>query len=265
MFLNDYVSINGKKISYYEGGFGKTTIVFLSGFGTPLAMADMYELATILSVKCRCIIIDRYGYGKSDVVDTDRNLANIFDEIKQIFKALDIDPKNTILLGHSIASFYSMYINKSLKLKGLVLIDSQEITSFKLFLTKFVYNIYFGLSKTFIKKLFDDSTDKMFERNIPSKLKVEGKSIQRNKIPNESIKSELKCFCKELKKFERTLDKDSLDKALLVCRNQTVGYNNSIKDRFKEAKILNVGKAEHYIHYSHFYIITKEILNYFKI
>lgn len=265
MFLNDYVYINNKKISYYESGFGKTTIVFLSGFGTPFAMADMYELATLLQAKCRCVIIDRFGYGNSDVVDTDRNLINISNEIKQIFKALDINPKNVILVGHSIASFYAMYINKELKLKGLVLIDSQKITNFKLFLTKFVYNIYFSLSKTFVKKLFDGSTDKMFERSIPSKLKVDGKQMQREKIPNESIKSELKCFCDELKYFENNLQENSLSKAILVCRNETVKYNESIKNKFKEAKILNVGKAEHYIHYSHFYLITKEILSFFKI
>lgn len=265
MFLNDYVYIDGKKISYYESGFGKTTIVFLSGFGTPFAMADMYELSTILQTKCRCIIIDRFGYGNSDIVDNSRDLDNIESEMSYVFKALDIKPQNTILVGHSVAAFYAMHINKKLKLKGLVLIDLQKITKFKLALTKIAYNTYFVLSNTYIKKLFDSSTDKMFERSIPNKLKIDGKEIQRNKIPNICIKNELKSICNELYSFEDNIKQSDLSKALLVCRNETLNYNKMIASKFKETKVLNVGKSEHYIHYTYFFEIAKEIFDYFKI
>ena len=265
MFLKDYLNINGNRLNYYESGYGKTTIVFLSGFGTPFAIADMYELATLLQVKCRCVIIDRFGYGNSDIVNTERNLENICKEIKQVFKLLNIDPKKTILLGHSSANFYSMYINKDLKLKGLILIDLEKLTNVKLLFTKFIYSIYFLLTKTFMKKIFDNCVNKMFERSIPNEYKLEGKSIQKNKIPNKCIKDEMKWYCNELKNFENRIEKDSLSKALLVCRKNTFKYNVNIKDRFKEVKILNVGKAEHYIHYSHFYMIVKETLRYFEI
>ena len=228
-------------------------------------MADMYELSTILQTKCRCVIIDRFGYGNSDIVDTKRNLDTIEKEINYIFKSLDINPKNTILVGHSVASFYAMHINKRLKLKGLVLIDLQKITKLKLFITKIVYNIYFGLSNTFVKKIFDSSTDKMFERSIPNKLKIDGKDIQRNKIPNICIKNELKSICQELYNFEENIHEKALSKSLLVCRSETVNYNNMIVSKFKEAKVLNIGKSEHYIHYDFFFEITKEIFNYFEI
>ena len=266
MFVKNKININGKYMSYYEAGYGEKTVVFLSGFGTPLGIADMYEMASKLSLSLRVIVLDRFGYGDSDIINNTRNIHNITEEIKYVFNILNIKSENTLIVAHSASCFYALALNKEVPLLGTVLIDMQEESKFKLKITELLYNIYFLLSKTKFKKLFDKSVSKMFYRNIPDEIKYEAIYVQKNKIPNEDIKNELKNIVKELDSFNKYLNsvkEGTFDTSILICRNSTLKYNESIQNKFKNSYILNVGESEHYIHYIYYDLIVDKILQIF--
>ena len=84
----------------------------------------------------RCIIIERFGYGESSIVNLKRDLEQISLEIEVVLKNLKIND-NVIKIGHSLGSFISLEFAKRYKnyVKVLLLIDSYPI--------KYSYEKYF--------------------------------------------------------------------------------------------------------------------------
>ena len=81
--LGQLIDINGNNISIYVDGSGSKTLVFLSGSGTCSPILDFKSLYSLLSDEYRIVVVEKFGYGYSDVVDEDRNIQTILSEIKQ--------------------------------------------------------------------------------------------------------------------------------------------------------------------------------------
>lgn len=267
MLERKFININGNNMSYFESGTGNTTIIFSSGFSTPLTLADMYEIFERLSISARCICLDRFGYGFSDVIISDRSVYDITDEIILFCKKLNINTEDVIYVGHSISTFYGLYLNSKVKLKGLVLIDNEKIGKVELYLTRICYSMYYLLKNTFLKKFFNKSAVKtLFKgRNIPDEVREEGIFVLKERLPNENMKDELITFTKNLNDILYSYDKTIFAKTLLVCRDSTFKHNENLKKYFKDVKVLNVGKSEHFIQYYHYDKIAKCIKEMFSI
>lgn len=61
-------------MSIYVEGSGSKTLVFLSGAGTCSPILDFKSLYSLLSDDYRIVVVEKFGYGYSDVVDEDRNI-----------------------------------------------------------------------------------------------------------------------------------------------------------------------------------------------
>ena len=71
--LGQLIDINENNISIYVEGSGSKTLVFLSGSGTCSPILDFKSLYSLLSDEYRIIVVEKFGYGYSDIVDEDRN------------------------------------------------------------------------------------------------------------------------------------------------------------------------------------------------
>ncbi len=262
MLEKKFVNINGNNLAYFEKGNSNKILLFSSGFGTPFTLADMYELFENLSKDFRCIALDRFGYGYSDIIVSERSIEDITDEYIEFLKKLEIDSSNVVFVGHSISTFYGISLNSKINLKGLVLIDNENITNFAKYLTKLSYGIYYHLKNTPVKKLFNKSAKRALleNRDLPNEIKEETINILEQRLPNINMWSELTSFLKEIKTFNSKYLRNKLKLALLVCRNETYNHNLKLKDNFENATILNLGKTDHFIHYEHF----KEIISSIK-
>ena len=69
-------------MSIYVEGSGSRTLVFLSGSGTCSPILDFKSLYSLLSDGYRIVVVEKFGYGYSDVVDEDRNIQNILSEMR---------------------------------------------------------------------------------------------------------------------------------------------------------------------------------------
>ncbi len=267
MLERKFININGNNMSYFESGTGNTTIIFTSGFSTPLTLADMYEIFEGLSISARCICIDRFGYGFSDVITSDRSVYDITDEIILFCKKLNINTDDVIYVGHSISTFYGLYLNSKVNLKGMVLIDNEKIGKLELYLTRICYGMYYLLRNTFFKRYFNKLAIKTLfkNRNIPDDVKQEGIFVLKERLPNENMKDELITFSKDLNAILASYDKTKFAKTLLVCRDSTFKHNENLKKYFNDVKVLNVGKSEHFIQYYHYDKIIKFIKEMFSI
>lgn len=265
MFKKEVIEILGNKMCYYEQGSGEITCVFSSGFGTPFPLADMYELANKLSNNCRCIIIDRFGYGNSDIVDRKRNIENITNETIELFRKINIKEENTIFIGHSIASLHALSLANKLNLKGIVLIDSEKINTFSMLVNKLLNYIYYIFRDTKLKLRYDMRLTRFLydNRKIPKYIKDEGKKIIVNKTPNYDQLDELNNIKRDVQLLETSLKEKEINNGLLICKKNTKKNNQLLQKYFKNSKLVDMGIASHFIHYEKNNLLCAEIITYF--
>ena len=77
--LGQLVEVDGHNMSIYTEGEGGHTIVFLSGWGTSSPILDFKALYSRLSDENRIVVVERFGYGFSDVVEGDRDMDTILN------------------------------------------------------------------------------------------------------------------------------------------------------------------------------------------
>ena len=80
--LGKLVEVDGHQMSVYVEGNGDKTIVFLSGGGTCSPILDFKSLYATLSDDYRIVVVEKFGYGFSDVVDKERGIASILEDTR---------------------------------------------------------------------------------------------------------------------------------------------------------------------------------------
>jgi pimeloyl-ACP methyl ester carboxylesterase len=106
--LGEMVTVNGHAMSVYTEGKGKATLVFLAGGGTASPILDFKSLYSRLSDSYRIAVVERIGYGFSEVADVPRDMDTVLDETR---KALNLAGEKApyVLLPHSSAGIEALY------------------------------------------------------------------------------------------------------------------------------------------------------------
>lgn len=106
--LGEMVEVNGHKISIYTEGHGEKTLVFMSGGGTSSPILDFKSLFSQLSDDYRIVVIEKLGYGFSDVVDEKRDIDTILNQSRAALKQAGIEGP-FILCPHSMSGIEALY------------------------------------------------------------------------------------------------------------------------------------------------------------
>ena len=106
--LGQLTDINGNNMSVYIEGSGSKTLVFLSGGGTCSPILDFKSLYSLLSDEYRIVVVEKFGYGYSDVVDEDRNIQTILSETRLALHKAGIDAPY-VLCPHSMSGIEALY------------------------------------------------------------------------------------------------------------------------------------------------------------
>lgn len=106
--LGQLIDINGNNISIYVEGSGSKTLVFLSGGGTCSPILDFKSLYSLLSDEYRIVVVEKFGYGYSDVVDEDRNIQAVLSETRLALNKAGIDGPY-VLCPHSMSGIEALY------------------------------------------------------------------------------------------------------------------------------------------------------------
>lgn len=80
--LGELVKVEGHNMSIYTGGDGDKTLVFMSGAGTCSPILDFKSLYSSLSDDYRIVVVEKLGYGFSDVVDESRDIDTILSQTR---------------------------------------------------------------------------------------------------------------------------------------------------------------------------------------
>jgi pimeloyl-ACP methyl ester carboxylesterase len=103
------VSVDGHNMHVYaEGDKKKPTLVFMSGSGTAAPVYDFKELYSKLSDEYRVVVIEKFGYGYSDVSALPRDVETMVKEDRQTLSLAD-EKAPYILIPHSMSALEAIY------------------------------------------------------------------------------------------------------------------------------------------------------------
>ncbi len=104
------VEVNGHRLHVYAEGekSASPTFVFMAGAATIAPMYDFKSLYAKLSPTDRIVVIERLGYGYSDIADSLRDVDTVLTETRE---ALELAGERApyILVPHSMAGIEALY------------------------------------------------------------------------------------------------------------------------------------------------------------
>lgn len=106
--LGELVEVNGNNMSVYTEGNGDKTLVFMSGGGTCSPILDFKSLYSLLSNEYKIAVVEKFGYGFSDVVDESRDIDTILSETRMALKKADVEGPY-VLCPHSMSGLEALY------------------------------------------------------------------------------------------------------------------------------------------------------------
>lgn len=106
--LGQLIEVNGNRMSVYTEGSGSKTLVFLSGGGTCSPILDFKSLYSLLSNEYQIAVVEKFGYGFSDVVDEERDIDTILAETRAALEKSGIEAPY-ILCPHSMSGIEALY------------------------------------------------------------------------------------------------------------------------------------------------------------
>lgn len=102
------VEVNKHKMHIYSEGSGAETLVFMSGGGTCSPYLDFKSLYTEMSKDYKIAVVEKAGYGFSEVYKIPRDIDTILEETR---KALELSGEKVpyILVPHSMSGIEAIY------------------------------------------------------------------------------------------------------------------------------------------------------------
>ena len=106
--LGQMVEVDGHNMSIYVEGTGDTTLVFMSGGGTCSPILDFKSLYSLLWDQYQIVVVEKFGYGFSDVVDKDRDIDSILEDTRAALAAVGLNAPY-VLCPHSMSGLEALY------------------------------------------------------------------------------------------------------------------------------------------------------------
>lgn len=106
--LGELVEVNGHQMSVYVEGNGDKTIVFMSGGGTCSPILDFKSLYTTLLDSYKIVVVEKFGYGFSEVVDKDRSIDSVLEDTRTALEKAGIEGPY-VLCPHSMSGIEALY------------------------------------------------------------------------------------------------------------------------------------------------------------
>ena len=98
----------GESLHVYSKGEGEVTFVFMSGFGTPSPVYDFQVLYEKIAEDYEIAVVERAGYGWSDVTKSPRDVDTVLEETR---KTLQMAGKEGpyVLVPHSLSGIEAIH------------------------------------------------------------------------------------------------------------------------------------------------------------
>lgn len=105
--LGPMVRVNNHNMHIYTEGDGDDTLIFMSGGVISSPVLDFKNLYTLLSDTYRITVIEKSGYGFSEVSNTSRDIGSLVGENREALSQAGLKAPY-ILLAHSMSGIEAL-------------------------------------------------------------------------------------------------------------------------------------------------------------
>lgn len=272
------VEVNNHNINVYVSGNSNsdTTLVFMSGGGTCSPTLDFKTLYSLFENDYQIAVVEKAGYGFSDISDIDRDIDTILFETRDSLNKAGIKNNRYILFPHSMSGIEALYwANKYPdEIKGIVGLDpsvpkayeNMKINNMLLSLAKFGADI--GLTR-FIPSIVNSSSA-IKDGNLTDEEKKLYRIVFYRRTATTSMLNETKQIKENAKKLE-SIDITNVPMLFFISNGDGTGYaeeqwRNFIIDYINskqngEYKILECSHYVHNIEYQKIYDESIKFIN----
>ncbi|WP_236694886.1 alpha/beta fold hydrolase [Peribacillus butanolivorans] len=106
--IGKIVEVNGHQMHVYIEGNGDETLVFMSGGGTSSSILDFKSLYSLLSDKYKIVVVEKAGYGFSEVTNSARDIDTILSETRGALLKSGVEGPY-MLFPHSMSGIEALY------------------------------------------------------------------------------------------------------------------------------------------------------------
>ncbi|MCR5616014.1 MAG: alpha/beta hydrolase [Saccharofermentans sp.] len=102
------IDVDGHQMHVYSVGEGDKTLVLMAASGTVCPSLDFKNLYTSLGDDYRIVVVEKFGYGYSDIVNRPRDIATILSDTREALSGAGIEGPY-ILCPHSYSGLEALY------------------------------------------------------------------------------------------------------------------------------------------------------------
>ena len=248
----EFVTINGHKIHVYRtGNVNGPKLVFMSGSSTVSPVFDFKLLYQKLSKDFRIIVVEKFGYGYSDICEAACDIDSLVSVQKQALDMLN-EKGPYILLPHSMGGIEAIRWTQLYPddVKALIGIDMTSPISYSRW-TDADINKRKKLLTTLKKLRLYKLSTVSYNDSLTAAEKEQLKLLQKRNAFNECYGREAEHVIKNAAIVGEAGYKEI--PTLLFCSNGKQTFKNWIEDQKEFARIMNAALISydcgHYIHH----------------
>ena len=270
--LGQMVEVDGNNMSIYVEGTGDTTLVFMSGGGTCSPILDFKSLYSLLSNKYRIVVVEKFGYGFSDVVDKKRGIESILADTRAALKAAGIEAPY-ILCPHSMSGIEALYWAQQypeevLAIIGLDMAVPKAYQDYSINMTMLKLSQF--ASAIGITRLLPgvSDSDAIINGTLSDKEKEIYKAVFYNRTATITMLNEVK----SIKENARKVESDNIPQVpmlLFVSNGEGTGWDKETWRSYQREYIANIANSKmieldcpHYIHDFEYQVISEKIVKF---
>ena len=263
--LGQMVEVDGHRMCIYTKGKGKKTLVFLSGSATASPILDFKGLYSRFNDDYRIVVIEKFGYGFSDIVDTERSFDTILRQDREALRKVGINGP-LVLCPHSMSGLEAIlwaqkYPQEVKAIVGLDMCLPDSYDHFDFNQTERMMRLgKLGRQLGLVRLFYQDST-------LPSSLTKKEKAIYRaiasKNAVNTCIINEVHAIRSVIKEIKQS-PKIDIPMLLCVSNGKEIAVKNWIQlqedyaSHLSHAKLIKLD-CGHYVHNHKTNVISKEM------
>lgn len=270
--IGTMVEIDGHNMSVYIEGSGEKTLVFMSGGGTCSPILDFKSLYSRLSNKYRIVVLEKFGYGFSDVVDKKRGIESVLADTRAALEAVGIEAPY-ILCPHSMSGIEALYWAQQYPEEVLAIIglDMAVPKSYQ------DYNINMAMLKLSqfasaigITRLLPgiSESDAITNGTLSNKEKEIYRAIFYHRTATVTMLNEVECIKENANKVELN-NIPQVPMLLFVSNGEGTGWDKETWRNYQKDYIANIPNSKmieldcpHYIHDFEYQVISEKIVEF---
>lgn len=260
------VEVNGHQLHVYAEGekSEKPTLVFMSGSATVAPVYDFKSLYSLLSDEYRIAVIEKAGYGYSDICEVDRDIDTMLDETRQAL-SLAGESGPYVLLPHSMSGLEAIYWAQTDpdEIKAIIGLDMAVPESYDFFDFSINTSIYIGHALVWmgLHRIVDYPLDTTALTDF--EIEQQRLLMYRNAVNSDYI-LEGKAVCGNAQKVKAG-GRIDVPMLMFVSKGEGLGDNwISIEEKFATengAQLIPLN-CSHYVHNDEYERIAEEILDF---